>query len=57
MPKKITAIKEHLHRNRAKYAFAAGFLACYAITNRARNEWNEFLEERGLTDEFYLPEE
>lgn len=54
---KLTSVKNHVSRNRGKYAFAAGFLSCYAITNGARKQWNEFLDEKGLTDEFYAPEE
>lgn len=54
---KLIAVKNHVHRNRGKYAFAAGFVSCFAITQHARNEWNEFLDAKGLLDEFYSPEE
>lgn len=57
MNDKLTAVRNHVSRNRAKYAFVAGFAACFAMTQGARSQWNEFLDEKGLTDEFYSLEE
>lgn len=50
---KITSVKNHVHNHRAKYAFAAGFTTCFAITASARKQWNEFLTEHDLLDTFY----
>lgn len=54
---KLTSVKNHVHRNRGRYAFAAGFATCFAITVQARKSWDEFLTEHGLFDEFYTPED
>lgn len=54
---KLTSVKNHVARNRAKYGFAAGFITCYAIAYNAKKQWDEFLDEKGLTEEFYTPED
>jgi len=53
MKKNLNLVKNTVVRHRGTIAFVAGFAACYAMTNAARGQWNEFLDEKGLTDEFY----
>lgn len=53
---KASSVKNHVNRNRGKYGLAIGFTAAVAINRQAVKGWNEFLEEKGLTDEFYSPE-
>lgn len=55
--KKAASVKNHIYRNRAKYAVVATLaVAGVAFVKRA-NEWNEFLDEKGLSDEFYKIDE
>lgn len=53
---KAISVKNHVTRNRGRYGVAIGFTAGLALNRRNVRVWNEFLEEKGLTDEFYLPE-
>lgn len=57
MKKNLNLVKNTVVRHRGTIAFVAGFAVCFAMTNTARNQWNEFLDEKGLTDEFYSPED
>jgi heme/copper-type cytochrome/quinol oxidase subunit 3 len=61
MRDKLTALKTHIHNHRAKYAAGAATLATATVGGifvvaRAK-EWNEFLEEHGVYNEFYQIEE
>lgn len=52
---RVSPVANHVYRNRGRYAFTAGAVAAtYVLGKRDRvAEWNQFLEEKGLTDEFY----
>lgn len=61
MKDKINSIKSristpiaHIHRNRGRYAFAAGAATTVYIFNKMDrvDEWVAFLEEKGLIDEY-----
>lgn len=54
-PKKV---KNHVVRNRAKYAYVAGVITCSTIHYKFDRvtQFNAFLDEKGLTAEFYNPE-
>jgi len=47
----------HVERHRAKYAAGATFVATVWLFNKIdrKAQWDAFLEEKGLTDEFYTP--
>lgn len=50
---KTKAIRNHVRRHRAKYAVGATLtVVAYGTIKRAK-QWNEFLNEHGLLDEFY----
>lgn len=54
---KATSAKEHVVRNRAKYAAAATLVACYSVHYIALTQWHDFLEEKGIDPtEFFCPE-
>lgn len=53
---KIVKVKNHIRRNRAKYAAAATLTVCVAFQYRIASSWNEFLEYHNLLDEFYTEE-
>lgn len=57
MKNKLIVVKEHINRNRGRYGIAAGFTACFMLNQHAVSEWNKFLDEKGLTEEYYLPED
>lgn len=50
--------KTHIVKHRAKYAYVAGFTTAVVLQKKIDrvSQWNAFLEEKGLTDEFYRPE-
>lgn len=50
---KVVLTANHIHRNRAKYAAAVTAVTVGALVVRNQREFNEFLEERGLLDEYY----
>jgi hypothetical protein len=52
-------VKGHVVRNRAKYAYVAGFITASTMHYKIDrvSQWNAFLEEKGLTSEFYNPED
>lgn len=61
MRDKLNSIKVHVHNHRAKYAAGAATLATATVGGifvvaRAK-EWNEFLEEHDLYNQFYQIEE
>lgn len=47
----------HVHRNRAKYATLVTSVVFVKLMIAQANGWNQFLEEHGLTEEFYHFEE
>ncbi|QAU06744.1 hypothetical protein SEA_AFLAC_39 [Gordonia phage Aflac] len=53
MNEKLIAAKNHVHRNRAKYAVAATLTACVAVQYKAATQWNNFLKENDLFEKFY----
>jgi len=63
MPTTLTSparkVKNHVVRNRAKYAYVAGFASAVVPTTKLDRvgQFNDFLEEKGLLDEFYRPED
>lgn len=54
---KLTAVKNHVVRNRAKYAVAATLTVCVALQINNAKTWNAFLDKHGLTNEYYETEE
>ena len=55
MKDKIRRLKNHVVLHRGAYSsIATSIVLGYFITKRAE-EWNAFLEEHGLMDEFYGP--
>lgn len=56
--KTATSVKNHVHRNRGKYAAAATFtgMAAYHIRVIAP-QWNDFLDEHDLRDAYYAQED
>lgn len=49
-------VQYHIQKHRAKYAVAATAATAYAISRKSVNDWNAFLVEHNLVDEFYAPE-
>ena len=50
-PKKV---KNHVVNHRAKYATAITVVVCYKTHRNVVASFNDFLEEKGLLDEYYL---
>lgn len=57
--KRVSTVTTHVYRNRGRYCFAAGAATTVYVLNKTDrvSEWKAFLEEKGLTAEFYLPED
>ena len=53
MNTKITTVKNHIHRNRAKYAAAGTLIACLALQREIAKQWNEFLDEHDLKEAYW----
>lgn len=53
MNEKIEAARTHIRKHRAKYAAAVTLVTCLVVHRLAVNEWNEFLDEYDLTEEYY----
>jgi len=53
---KITKVKKHVYRNRAKYAAGATLTVCVGIQLMAARSWNKFLDEHDLLETYYDPE-
>jgi hypothetical protein len=51
--------KNHVVRNRGRYGYIAGFTSAMLLTHKLDRvgQFNAFLEEKGLTAEFYTPED
>lgn len=63
--KKITSVPKtvanHVYRNRGRYAFVTGIIAGGVVTRKldidTRAEALAFIEQKGLSDEFFLAAE
>ncbi len=59
LSEKITSAKNttlaFVERNKIKLTVAATTVVCYKIHAHSVREWNTFLAEKGLTDEYYSP--
>lgn len=53
MREKIENLKNHIHRNRGKYGVATGIAISGYLAVKRAEQWNEFLQEHNLYDEFY----
>jgi hypothetical protein len=57
MFEKITStprkVKDHVVKHRAKYAVAATAAVALKLQFRTANQFNTFLEEKGLLEEYY----
>jgi hypothetical protein len=54
---KAVSTKNHIHRNRGKYAAGVTFIAMTKLHMIAVSQWTEFLEEKGIDPmEFLNPE-
>lgn len=51
-----TSVGRHLNRHRGKYAAAATAAACFALSRKSVNDWNEFLKENDLYETYYAGE-
>lgn len=54
--KTFVSTKKFVYKHKIAIAFVAGATAGLAINRRSIRDWNAFLEERGLTAEYYTPE-
>lgn len=51
------SVKNHVHRNRAKYAAGATFAVMLKLQMHTATQWTEFLKEKGIDPlEFFNPE-
>lgn len=50
---KVVRTRNHIRHHRAKYASAATLTVCAYLAVKRADEWNEFLAEHDLTEEFY----
>jgi hypothetical protein len=53
MRNKLNSIKNHVSAHRAAYAAGATATAAGYLMYKRAQEWNEFLKEHGIYDEFY----
>lgn len=54
---KAVSVKNHVIRNRAKYATLITFLVMVEVQHMSALQWTEFLKEKGIDPlEFYNPE-
>ena len=51
--KKIDALKQNVRANRALYSAGVTFALCLALHIRVTQNWNKFLDQHGLTNEYY----
>lgn len=54
---KIASAKEFARKHRAKIAVAVTLTGCVIAQIKIAGNWNDFLEEHDLTDEYYSVEE
>lgn len=57
MKTKLSNIKKHFVTHKTAYAVLGTATICLAINQRALREHDAFLEEKGLLQEYYAPEE
>ena len=57
MKNKFNSIRNHFYRHRFAYGVATGLTAAGYLAMKRADEWNEFLEEHNLLDEFYKLED
>jgi hypothetical protein len=57
MRSKMQSVKYHLLRHRFKYGVATGIAVSGYFIYKRGQEWNEFLNEHGIYDEFYATAE
>ena len=53
LEEKTVVAKNHIRRNRAKYAAGATFVASLALHYRIASSWNDYLRDQGLLQDFY----
>lgn len=56
MNTKITAVKDHVKKHRAKYAAAGTLIACTVVHIRIVSGLNTFLADHDLMDQYYYTE-
>jgi LPS sulfotransferase NodH len=55
--KNAVSAKNHIHRNRAKYAAGATLIVMARLNYMAAKQWSDFMEEKGIDPmEFFNPE-
>jgi hypothetical protein len=57
MCNRINQLKNHVYNNRGKYAMLSTAVVFTWIASQRAKEWNEFLKEQGVYDEFYAGRE
>jgi hypothetical protein len=57
MYNKFHSVKEHVIRNRAKYAAGATFMVMLRLQFHTASEFNAFLKEHDLFDKYYEMDE
>jgi len=54
---KAISTKNHIYRNRARYAAGATFIVMLRMQYLASSQWEEFMIEKGIDPmEFFVPE-
>lgn len=53
----LKAVKNHVYRNRAKYAVAATVVVCGYLHRKQVDHMNVFLDANGLMEKYYCPED
>lgn len=58
LKQRTSTVATHVYNRRGRYGFIAGSAVTLIALNKVDrvSEWNAFLEEKGLTAEFYTPE-
>lgn len=56
IPATTTHIRDFIEKHKTKLAVAATATLCLAIHRRSLKQHEDFMEERGLLEEFYTPE-
>ena len=57
MNNKIKSVKNHIQKHRVKYAVAATVTTCAALHFATVNQWNAFLDDHDLRDQYYIDED
>ena len=55
---RASTVRKHVVDRRGRYAFIAGSALTFVALHKLDrvSDWNAFLEEKGLMEEFYTPE-